>query len=198
MKLPRWMVIAMLAFSGITVLGAGCLYWFTWPDRTARRFLQLVSDGCFDDANRMMSSQSPIVGVPAANWWSTDQGVTFGPILGAHVIAGIEFDPKVWQVLCRRPPRFEPRAWSDALGGRRCFEPDVPFRFADERGKVSLVDDRQLRPDWLESITNDAEVLVAMGGKLSGYLRVWDSERLTLDPRNEELELFRLRVESER
>jgi hypothetical protein len=48
MKLPRWLVIAMLATSATSVLVAGGFWWVTWPERTAREFVQLVLDREFE------------------------------------------------------------------------------------------------------------------------------------------------------
>jgi len=36
MKLPRWLVIAMLTTSVLSVLAAAGCWWVTWPERTAR------------------------------------------------------------------------------------------------------------------------------------------------------------------
>jgi len=38
MKLPRWLVIAMLTTSVLSVLAAAGWWWVTWPERTAREF----------------------------------------------------------------------------------------------------------------------------------------------------------------
>jgi len=36
MKLPRWLVIAMLTTSVLSVLAAAGWWWVTWPARTVR------------------------------------------------------------------------------------------------------------------------------------------------------------------
>jgi hypothetical protein len=44
MKLPRWLVIAMLTTSMLSVLAAAGWWWVTWPERTAREFVGLMDD----------------------------------------------------------------------------------------------------------------------------------------------------------
>jgi len=55
MKLPRWLVIAMLTTSVLSVLAAAGWWWVTWPERTLREFVQLVADTEFEEANRLMT-----------------------------------------------------------------------------------------------------------------------------------------------
>ena len=40
MKLPRWLVILMLTTSLLAVLAAAGWWWVTWPERTAREFIE--------------------------------------------------------------------------------------------------------------------------------------------------------------
>jgi len=53
MKLPRWLVIAMLTTSVLSVLAAAGCWWVTWPERTAREYFDLVVDKRFDEAAQM-------------------------------------------------------------------------------------------------------------------------------------------------
>jgi len=39
MKLPRWLVIAMLTTSVLSMLAAAGWWWVTWPERTVNRFV---------------------------------------------------------------------------------------------------------------------------------------------------------------
>jgi hypothetical protein len=43
MKLPRWLVIAMLTTSVLAVLGYAGWWWVKWPERTARQFVDMVT-----------------------------------------------------------------------------------------------------------------------------------------------------------
>jgi hypothetical protein len=45
MKLPRWLVTSMLAFSVLAGIGLPMGWWLTLPYRTARRFVELVESG---------------------------------------------------------------------------------------------------------------------------------------------------------
>jgi len=42
MKLPRWLVIAMLTTSVLLPIAAAGWWWVTWPERTAREFIELA------------------------------------------------------------------------------------------------------------------------------------------------------------
>jgi hypothetical protein len=50
MKLPRWLVFAMLFSSLLSVLAAAGWWWVTWPERTAREFVALLAERRFDEA----------------------------------------------------------------------------------------------------------------------------------------------------
>jgi len=55
MKLPRWLVIAMLTTSVLAVLAAAGWWWVTWPERTAREFVALIREGHLEQANRILT-----------------------------------------------------------------------------------------------------------------------------------------------
>src|SRR5262245_43068123 len=42
MKLPRWLVVTLLTVSFAVILGTGAWWWVTWPERSARRFEQVM------------------------------------------------------------------------------------------------------------------------------------------------------------
>ncbi len=54
MKLPRWLVIAMLTTSVLLPLAAAGWWWVTWPERTAREFYELMRDGRFIEAAELI------------------------------------------------------------------------------------------------------------------------------------------------
>jgi hypothetical protein len=58
MKLPRWLVMTLLTMSLLAMLGSVALWWVTWPERTARRFQELMSGARIDEANAMLSVDS--------------------------------------------------------------------------------------------------------------------------------------------
>jgi hypothetical protein len=49
MKLPRWLVFAMLFSSLLSVLAAAGWWWVTWPERTAREFVDRLAAGDDDE-----------------------------------------------------------------------------------------------------------------------------------------------------
>lgn len=61
MKLPRWLVISLLSVSVLAVLGAAAWWWVIWPERTARKFSELLQAEKFDESNRMLNLDVPEV-----------------------------------------------------------------------------------------------------------------------------------------
>jgi len=56
MKLPRWLVIAMLTTSVLSVLAAAGWWWVTWPERTAYELVNLLRDGEYDKARNLINT----------------------------------------------------------------------------------------------------------------------------------------------
>lgn len=54
MKLPRWLFYSMIGLNVLGVIVAAWLCWVTWPERTAHRFVTLISDAKLDDARKMV------------------------------------------------------------------------------------------------------------------------------------------------
>jgi hypothetical protein len=69
MKLPKWLIVILLSTSTLAALGAGVWWWVTWPERTARKFVELMA---LDDDHRvleMLSSElAPKLGGPATKF----------------------------------------------------------------------------------------------------------------------------------
>ena len=55
MKLPRWLVTAMLAASVLLVLTAAGWWWVTWPERTMRVFVEHVTAAEGSDLSEMIA-----------------------------------------------------------------------------------------------------------------------------------------------
>ena len=55
MKLPRWLVIGMLTSSVLAVLAAAGWWWVTWPERTAREFVELMASDKLPEAREMIT-----------------------------------------------------------------------------------------------------------------------------------------------
>ena len=56
MKLPRWLVIAMLTTSVLSVLAAAGWWWVTWPERTITSFIQAADAHDYGDMKRLSGS----------------------------------------------------------------------------------------------------------------------------------------------
>src|SRR5262245_30192974 len=52
--MPRWLVLSMLSLSALALLGYAGWWWITWPERTAREFLDLLVEGRLEEARRMI------------------------------------------------------------------------------------------------------------------------------------------------
>jgi 4-amino-4-deoxy-L-arabinose transferase-like glycosyltransferase len=61
MRLPRWLVVSLLAVSVLAVLGA-CAWWYvTWPERTFTTFKSKVEAGKFSEANALVTNPDRVV-----------------------------------------------------------------------------------------------------------------------------------------
>ncbi len=104
MKLPRWLVIAMLTTSVLAVLAAAGCCWVTWPERTARDFVVFMNAGKVDDAIQMIQMETE---PQRPRNWSPE---AFIP----QEHTQIKFEP-------------EPRTLLDMLAGRLEFRVPEPF-----------------------------------------------------------------------
>jgi hypothetical protein len=66
MRLPRWLLIAMLTTSVFVVIVTAGGWWVTWPDRTIREFRSLINEGKFEQANSMIDEVDDSVSAEVA------------------------------------------------------------------------------------------------------------------------------------
>src|SRR5262245_52006772 len=52
MKLPRWLVVAMLSASTLVVLSSASAWWVIWPEHKARTLLHMLDRSEQNDAKR--------------------------------------------------------------------------------------------------------------------------------------------------
>jgi hypothetical protein len=81
----------------LPILVAAGWWWLTWPERTAKRFVQLLKDGDLESAKAMIDDPQP-----SAGFWKIAESGKFN------------FDPPVFQPATRR----------DYLAARRTFHFD--------------------------------------------------------------------------
>src|SRR5437867_2995398 len=126
MKLPRWLVIAMLTSSALAVLAAAGWWWVTWPERTAREFVELLKAHRADEALRMIPADSKFDD-RNSRWWFAGEGdpSTFQSRTWLECIAGCcQFDLETLR-------EIEP-GWTSSLVRER--------RFIAKRGHIEYAD----------------------------------------------------------
>lgn len=122
MKLPRWLVIAMLTSSGLAMLAIPGWWWVTWPERTAREFVELI------DADKTIEAKKMIL-VREEDWDPYGRG------LG---IRKGEFYPGWLVYLPRRPLNIaaQPRNFADVSRGEQEFLVGRKHKMRIARGKI--------------------------------------------------------------
>ena len=58
MKLPRWLFLGLLGLILLSPIAAVCIWWITWPERTARQFVALLGEGQLGEAHELMNNPS--------------------------------------------------------------------------------------------------------------------------------------------
>ena len=91
MKLPRWLVTSMLSLSALATLAAVGWSWATWPERTASRFIALVSGGNSEAAEDLLTGDSEV-----SSHWNriTDKLVAPKRLSDGADVAGAEGEPQ--------------------------------------------------------------------------------------------------------
>src|SRR5438132_745699 len=54
MKLPRWLVVCLIAVMVALVFAAAGWWWVSWPDRTARQFIGLLRESRYHEAAQLI------------------------------------------------------------------------------------------------------------------------------------------------
>ena len=122
MKLPRWLLIGLWTTSVLAVLAAAGWWWVTWPERTAREFVDRLAIKDFEGAKRMWNLKA----FDPENRWSHSYWV---------VGAGAPF--REWS---EQGLKFDSRTLSDTVRGRRGFRiPVYEGDFVAERGLIVAV-----------------------------------------------------------
>src|SRR5262245_58623028 len=58
MRPPRWLLVTLLTASVLAVLGAGAWWWATWPERTAKEFVDAVNVEELERAESVLTQES--------------------------------------------------------------------------------------------------------------------------------------------
>jgi hypothetical protein len=122
-RLSRWLVVSLLSISVLAVLGAGAWWWVTWPERTAKEFVDLVCADRLDDARNMLQAPFPDRG-PVISLDFTD--AVLDPSHGTEHWVNVH-------VYSKQRDRHE------VLLGRQPFTVrEAAFEFSVQRGRVIL------------------------------------------------------------
>jgi hypothetical protein len=113
MKLPRWLGIGIVASSVLVVLAAAGWWWVTWPERTAREFVDLMAAEKSHDIWRMCAPH---------------------PADGLKDVIVIRGDGAAGWI--QRGLQALPRSFADVLSGWQRFRLDGKWTFAIVRGKL--------------------------------------------------------------
>lgn len=126
MKLPRWLVVCMLATSVLAVVCAVVWWWVTWPERTAREFVARIEAGNFQAAAQMTRD---------GQWSAATSGIDLTSFLQTQLI-------------------FETRSPRDVLDGQVRFRVgSAPYQFAAERGRIMVTADGWSSVRWWDAST---------------------------------------------
>jgi hypothetical protein len=136
MRLPRWLVVLLIAAMVLLSIALGGWWWSVWPSRTLHEFAELTERGRFDEANRFLKGQAR---------WTLEDSDRSAQLRFLGRTGWFQFEPETWQTWCTRENlEFEPRTISDVIAGRQRFSfhgsMTTPFFIGgySERGGVYL------------------------------------------------------------
>ena len=95
MKLPRWLMILMLTTSVLVPLAAAGWWWVTWPERTAREYIELLERPGESERIWFGSGREHTllidrrVGAPE---WDPQRRTLKDVLLGRQLFAGVKCD----------------------------------------------------------------------------------------------------------
>ncbi len=126
MKLPRWLVIAMLTTSVLSVLAAAGCWWVTWPERTAREFVELIATEKFEAAQAMMGQEEIV--------WTAERGCSV-PVRSSSKWGDVEAKPRSLMNLlaCTGQYGIPHAAYNDYPDHRDSW---LEWTFTARRGKI--------------------------------------------------------------
>ena len=116
MKLPRWLVIGLWTSSVLAVLAAAGWWWVTWPERTAREFIEHGAAGRWYQVGSMSG-------------WSSE-------FIDQRVVPYADTDPRKWSLAAFKP---EPRTLKDILQGNGLWVSDDYLFVEVKRDKLQSV-----------------------------------------------------------
>jgi hypothetical protein len=123
MKLPRWLVVSMLAASSLAILALVGWWWVTWPERTAATFVRLMNENRWGLAAEMTVTADDHRFIEELGDYIREDGFNgFNPIAER---SGFIVRPL-------------PRSLPDILLARQVFGWGMDTSYKVERGKVRV------------------------------------------------------------
>ena len=111
MKLPRWLVITLLSISALAILSVPIWWYVRWPERTAHEFADLLAQGRFEEAKKMIRQHRGRM-----------------PIVVKRGDIEFQFSQSL---------NSNPRSWFNLFCGRECFKAGTrPYVFTVECGVI--------------------------------------------------------------
>ena len=126
MKLPRWLVVSVLVASLAMVLVTAASWWVTWPERTARMFVDRAGVGDVRAAAALFRRPDRAPLQPEGAFWIMPADETTVPY-------AILPNPPMWTLKDMEPV---PRSWAEVLSCEQRFDLPPFWRITVRRGMV--------------------------------------------------------------
>jgi hypothetical protein len=140
MKLPRWLIVCLLAASAAVAIFSAAWWWITWPSQSIRDFTSLLEHRRFEEADRLLRrpARLTVETLGGTDFVNFDSGEP-------NPAKGSMYSPDLWRSWCTLENlEFEPRSFSDVVAGRqafsyhRTFTTPVYIGGSAERGTIIL------------------------------------------------------------
>jgi hypothetical protein len=152
MKLPRWLFLGLLGLILLSPIAAVCIWWITWPERTARQFVALLGEGQLGEAHELMNNPSMMKVTKGSGATGEVDVMMFADDNGDALIGAL---PQYFTLARLKPLSVER---GELIHGRRRFE--LTGGIFDQMPTIEIVAERgKVRVRWAPAarITNNGE-----------------------------------------
>ena len=122
MKLPRWLLIGLWTSSVLAPLAAAGWWWVTWPERTARDYVDLMAQGRFEEARQMVELQCDhgsysMQYTLICSFWAEKKWSWLNSEPKPRTLVDV-FCARQWYTIAA-----EPHGWEFQVAGRKIYHP---------------------------------------------------------------------------